>query len=99
MSNAMNGMLIRSVADVCAAYGFMCESCEQARPFFAIAALANIHKMRILGIVGFALAAMGKMDIAEKILSLHFSLIGIDDASMPPVARFASGAAGVSLAL
>lgn len=30
--NMMNGMFIQSLADVSAAYGFQCESCNKAQP-------------------------------------------------------------------
>jgi hypothetical protein len=97
--NMTNGMLIQSMADVCAAYAFQCESCDKAKPFFVIAALANVYKMRFLAMLGFLLAATGRLDIAQKLLALHYSLIGIDDDSLAPVGRLVAGVAGVSLAL
>ncbi|AGE56590.1 hypothetical protein ATCVNEJV2_321R [Acanthocystis turfacea Chlorella virus NE-JV-2] len=97
-TNAFQGMYIQSLGDVSAATGFQCESCEKARPFFAVAAISNAFKLRTLGFVGFALAAMGRLDLAEKILALHYGLVGIDDDSVVPVGRLAAGLAGVSLA-
>ena len=98
-TNAFQGMYIQSLGDVSAAMAFQCESCEKARPFFAVAAIANAFKMRILGFAGFVLAAMGHLDVAEKLLALHYGLIGIDDDSAVPMGRLAAGMAGVSLAV
>ena len=97
--NMMNGMFIQSLADVSAAYGFQCESCDKAKPFFAIAAAANLYNMRFLGVAGFLLAAADRMDLAQGILALHYSLVGIDDDELAPAGRIAAGAAGVTLAL
>jgi len=97
--NMMNGMFIQSLADVSAAYGFQCESCSKAKPFFAVAAVANLYNMRFLGVVGFLLAAAGRMDIAQGVLALHYSLVGIDDDELAPAGRLAAGAVGVTLAL
>jgi len=98
-TNLMNGMLIQSLADVSAAYALQCESCEKAKPFFVIAAIANLYKMRFLGVFGFLFAATGRMDIAEKLLGMHYALVGIDDENAAPIGRVAAGVAGVSLAL
>ncbi|AGE49113.1 hypothetical protein ATCVBr0604L_294R [Acanthocystis turfacea Chlorella virus Br0604L] len=42
---------------------------------------------------------MGHLDVAEKLLALHYGLIGIDDDSAVPMGRLAAGMAGVSLAV
>lgn len=97
MTNVMNGMVIQSLGDVSAAFAFQCESCDKARPFFLISACTNAYKMRLLGVVGFLLAAVGKHDIAEKVLALHYGLIGIDDANLSPVGRLAAFGAGWTL--
>lgn len=99
VTNAFRGMYIQSLGDVSAAFALQCESCEKARPFFTIAAISNLYKMRFIGFIGFILAASGKLEIAEKILALHYGLVGIDDSSIPPIARFFSFAAGASLAM
>jgi hypothetical protein len=39
------------------------------------------------------------MDIAQGVLALHYSLVGIDDDELAPAGRLAAGAAGVTLAL
>jgi hypothetical protein len=99
ITNALQGMYIQSIGDVSAALALQCESCEKARPFFAIAAITSAFKLRIFGFVGFVLAAAGKLDVAEKMLALHYGLIGIDDDSAAPVGRLASGIVGISLAI
>ena len=99
ITNAMQGMYIQSLGDVSAALAFQCESCEKARPFFAIAAISSAFKLRIFGFIGFVLAAAGQLDIAEKFLALHYGLIGIDDDDAVPVGRLAAGITGFSLAM
>jgi hypothetical protein len=99
IANGLNGMLIQSAADVSAAFAFQCEQFETARPFFVIAALGSLYKMRIVGVVGFLLAAAGRMDIAQSVLALHYGVIAIDDNNVAPIGRLASGMAGVALAL
>ena len=99
ISNAFTGMYIQSLSDVCAAYGFQCDSCEEARPFFAIAALGNVYKLRPAGIIGFIAAYAGRMDVAEKLLALHYGLVGIDSDRLVPIGRLAAGIAGATLAI
>ena len=98
VTNAMQGMYIQSLGDVSAAMALQCESCENARPFFAVAAISSAFKLRIFGFVGFVLAAAGQLDLAEKFLALHYGLVGIDDDSAVPFGRLAAGVAGFSLA-
>ena len=99
LSNVMNGMVIQSLGDVSAAFALQCETCEKARPFFWIAAATNVYKMRFLGTLGFILAAMDRLDIAEKILALHYGLIGIDDDNAAPIGRLSTAVAGFTLAM
>ena len=99
VTNAIQGMYIQSLGDVSGALGLQCESCEKARPFFAVAAITNAFKLRIFGFVGFVLAAAGQLDLAEKFLAIHYGLVGIDDDSAVPAGRLAAGAAGLSLAV
>jgi len=99
VTNALQGMYIQSLGDLSAAMALQCESCEQARPFFAVAAITNAFKLRVFGFVGFVLAAAGNLELAEKFLALHYGLIGIDDDSAVPAGRLAAGVVGVSLAM
>lgn len=96
LTNVLNGMLIQSLGDISAAFALQCEN---SRPFFWIAAIVNIYKMRLLGTLGFALAAMNRMDLAEKILALHYGLIAIDDDKVAPFGRLAAGATGFTFAM
>jgi hypothetical protein len=99
ITNAMQGMYIQSLGDVSAALALQCESCEKARPFFAVAAISSAFKLRIFGFLGFVLAAAGQLDLAEKFLALHYGLIGIDDDAAVPFGRLAAGITGFSLAM
>ncbi|AGE50133.1 hypothetical protein ATCVCanal1_286R [Acanthocystis turfacea Chlorella virus Canal-1] len=99
ITTAMQGAYIQSLGDLSAAMALQCESCEQARPFFAVAAISSAVKLRVFGFMGFALAAAGRMDLAEKMLALHYGLVGIDDDSVVPAGRLAAGMIGVSLAI
>ncbi|AGE55608.1 hypothetical protein ATCVMN08101_319R [Acanthocystis turfacea Chlorella virus MN0810.1] len=99
VTTAVQGMYIQSLGDLSAAMGLQCESCEQARPFFAVAAISSAFKLRVFGFVGFVLAAAGNLEFAEKFLALHYGLIGIDDDAAVPAGRLAAGVAGVSLAM
>jgi hypothetical protein len=91
--SALNGEYISSVGEVSAAYAFQCHD----KRFFLLAALSNVHKMRVLGVIGYLLLALGKFDIGHVLLALHYGVIGIDDTELSVLGRLTSGAAGLSL--
>jgi len=96
--STFNGMFVQALGDISTAYALQCED-SHSKIFFGIAALCNLFKMRLLGVLGFSLAAAGRMDLAKPLMSLHYGVVGIDDTELSPVGRLASGAIGVALAL
>ena len=93
--SALNGEYISSVGEVSAAYARQCYD----KRFFLLAALSNVHKMRVLGVIGYLFCALGRFDIGDVFLALHYGVIGIYDEKLSPLGRITSGAAGLSLAL
>jgi hypothetical protein len=93
--SALNGEYISSVGEVSAAYARQCYD----KRFFLLAALSNVHKMRVLGVIGYLFCALGRFDIGDVFLALHYGVIGIDDKDLPSLGRISSGAAGLSLVL
>ena len=91
--SALNGEYISSVGYLAAAYANQCHD----KRFFLLAALSNVHRMRILGVVGYLFCALGRFDIGDVFLSLHYGVIGIDDQELSTLGRITSGAAGLSL--
>ena len=93
--SALNGEYISSVGEVSAAYAIQCHD----KRFFLLAALSNVHKMRVLGVIGYLFCALGRFDIGDVFLSLHYGVIGIDDTELSILGRLTSGAASLSLVL
>ena len=93
--SALNGEFILSIGELSSAYAIQCHD----QRFFLLAALANIPKMRVLGIIGSLLCALGKFDVGNVFLALHYGVIGIDDADLPALGKLSAGAASLSLVL
>ena len=93
--SALNGEYVSSIGELSSAYAIQCHD----RRFFILAALANVPKMRVFGIIGSLLCALGKFDAGDVFLALHYGVVGIDDAELSPLGRLTSGAAGLSLVL
>lgn len=93
--SAMSGNMIASVGDLAAAYAIQCNDPR----FFILSAATTVISMRIFGLVGFLLLAMGRVDAGKIFLSLHYGLTGIDDSKLPVAGRLAAGFAGLSLAV
>jgi hypothetical protein len=93
--SALNGEYISSVGEVSAAYAIQCRD----KRFFILAALSNVHRMRVLGVIGYLFCALDRFDIGDVFLSLHYGVIGIDDTELSPLGRLTSGAASLSLVL
>lgn len=93
--SAINGEYISSFGEVSAAYAVQCHDSR----FYLLAALSNVHRMRMLGVIGYLLCALGKYDVGNSFLALHYGVIGIDDVELSPLGRVTSGAAGLSLVL
>lgn len=91
--SALNGEYISSVGEVSAAYAIQCND----KRFFLLAALSNVHKMRVLGFLGYLFCALGRFDIGDVFLALHYGVVGIDDTELSPLGRLTSGAASLSL--
>lgn len=91
--SALNGELITSVGELSAAYAFQCND----KRFFILAALSNVQKMRVLGVIGYLLCALEKFDIGHVFLALHYGVVGIDDTELSVLGRLTSGAASLSL--
>lgn len=91
--SALNREYIRSVGELSAAYANQCHD----RRFFIIAALSNVHRMRVLGVIGYLFCAIGRFDIGDIFLALHYGVIGIDDQELSALGRLTSGATGLSL--
>ena len=91
--SAMNGEYISSVGEVSAAYAIQCHD----KRFFLLASLSNVHRMRVLGVIGYLFCALGRFDIGDVFLALH--VIGIDDTELSPLGRLTSGAASLSLVI
>jgi hypothetical protein len=53
--------------------------------------------MRVLGVIGYLFCALGRFDIGDVFLALHYGVIGIDDTELSPLGRLTSGAASMSL--
>jgi hypothetical protein len=93
--SAINGEYISSVGELSAAYAIQCHDPR----FYLLASLSNVHRMRMLGVIGYLLCALGKYDAGNAFLALHYGVIGIDDRELSPLGRVTSGAAGLSLVL
>jgi hypothetical protein len=91
--SALNGEYISSVGEVSAAYAIQCHD----KRFFIPAALSNVHKMRVLGVIGYLLCALDKFYIGHVFLALHYGAVGIDDGELSVLGRLTSGAASLSL--
>lgn len=93
--SAVNGEYISSAGELSAAYAIQCHDPR----FYLLAALSNVHRMRMLGVIGYLLCALGKYDAGNAFLALHYGVVGIDDTELSPLGRVTSGAAGLSLVL
>jgi hypothetical protein len=93
--SALNGEYISSVGELSAAYAIQCHD----QRFFLLASLSNVHRMRVLGVIGYLFCALGRFDIGDVFLSLHYGVVGIDDAELSALGKISSGAASLSLVL
>ena len=93
--SAINGEYVSSVGELASAYAIQCHDPR----FFLLAALCNVPNMRILGVIGSLFCALGREDIGDVFMALHYGVVGIDDKELSPLGRLAAGAASLTLAL
>lgn len=93
--SALNGEYISSVGELSAAYAVQCHD----QGFFLLAALSNVHRMRVFGVIGYLFCALGRFDIGDVFLALHYGVIGIDDGELSALGKLSSGVASLSLVL
>ena len=91
--SALNGEYIASVGELSAAYAIQCHD----KRFFLLAALSNVHRMRVLGVIGYLFCALDRFDIGDVFLSLHYGVVGIDDQELSTLGRLSAGAASLTL--
>jgi hypothetical protein len=95
-----NGSYSEAFSVMSAAYALeCCSNPYQVKLFYTLAALGNLPSMRFVGVLGYLFAALGKPEISNPLLALHYGLVGIDDSEISIVGRVASGGIGLSFAL
>ena len=87
---------VNAFAAISATYATQfCQDGQASKVLYSLAGLAEASHLRVPGTLGYLFAAMGKSDVSNPLLALHYSLVGVDDASISPLGRCA--ALGIAL--
>ena len=98
VTSVVNKSYMDGLASMSAAYGSICCG-KQSKFFYTLAAIGWLPSMRVLGVLGYLLEAMGKPELANPILAMHFGLIAIDDGELSAVGRMSSAGLALSHAM
>jgi hypothetical protein len=98
ITSVVNKSYMNGFAAMSAAYASRCCG-KQSKFFYTMAAAAWIPSMRVLGTIGYLLEALGKPELANPFLAMHFGLIAIDDNSLSAVGRLSSAGLALSYAM
>ncbi|AGE58744.1 hypothetical protein FK949_gp179 [Paramecium bursaria Chlorella virus NYs1] len=99
ISSLVNKSYIDGFAAMAAVYASMCCDTKKQQLLYTLAAGSWVPSLRIFGVVGYLLEAMGKTELANPLLAYHWGLIAIDDNSLSPIGRLAASGLALSFAM